>query len=119
MKPEIYETRRVHTAVTTKMSELDSRIKEQADSNRQLMEQNKSLREKIDRLESSMDKMNVILAQMDVGLNLQTKPSRPMRMLPSGEVQVISKDDGAEDDGNDGSSSQLSWEQDQQVPRIA
>ncbi|CAJ1951296.1 unnamed protein product [Cylindrotheca closterium] len=118
MKPEIYETRRVHTAVTTKMAELDSRIKEQADDNRQLMEQNKSLHEKIDRLESSMDKMSEILSQIDVALNLQSKSSRPMRMLPSGEVQVVSNGDAVEDEGNDDSSSKLSLEQDQ-VPRIA
>ncbi|KAL3928169.1 MAG: hypothetical protein SGBAC_012765 [Bacillariaceae sp.] len=117
MKPEIFETRRVHKAVMTKMLELEKTINERADDNRLLMEQNESLHEKIDRLESSMGKMSVILVDMGLALALHGTPSRPtsMRSLQSGEVQVISKPDSVEDDGSEAQE----YLENDQVPRIA
>lgn len=112
MKPEIYETKRVHKLVSTKTEELERQMKEQADDNRFLMEQNVLLHEKVDKLESTIEKISAMLSNIDEALKGQTfnSSSRSLRMLPSGEVQIISHDDrdgvieedgpGAKDDGD-------------------
>lgn len=103
MKPEIYETRRVHKLVSTNIEEMEIKMKQQEDDNRFLMEQNLGLNEKIDRLESAMEKMSAILTQIDETLKSQN--NNTSRMHRSGEVQALSNEDSSEEGQNNIASS--------------